>query len=70
MHFLMMYVWGQGFISNFQGKKVIEMCVGLLISREILFSVAVLLFWASFFLQNVKEGNIFKLNEITWKKKG
>lgn len=46
------------------------MHVGLLISEEILFSLAVLLFWDSFFLWNVKEENIFKLNEITWKKKG
>lgn len=37
---------------------------GLLMSGEILFSLAVLVFWASFFLQKVKEGNIFKLNEI------
>lgn len=41
------------------------MCLGLLISGEILFSLAVLLFWASSFLQKVKEGNTFKLNEIT-----
>lgn len=41
------------------------MCVGLLISGEIIFSLAVLLFWSSFFLQKVKERNILKLNEVT-----
>jgi len=48
----MICVGGQGFMLNFQGrKKVTEMRVGLSISREILFSLAVLLFWASTFLQ-------------------
>lgn len=45
------------------------MWADLLVSGEILFSLAVWLFWASFFLQKVKEGNIVKLNENTWKKK-
>lgn len=52
MHFLMTCVWDQGFVPDFQGgkKNIAEMHVGLLISEEILFSLAVLLFWDSFFL--------------------
>lgn len=43
-------------------KSIAEMHLGLLTSKEILVSLAILLFWASFILWNIKEENIFKLN--------
>lgn len=70
MHFLMMSVVGQGFISNVEGKKRNgNVCGTFNIRRNSVFCSCFTLLGCFLSAKKV-EGNMLKLNEITGKKHG